>query len=720
MLFKVGFNAKGSAMPMELVCPSPFTATGAEMSVFSGIRWCVMCVLLIASQFALFTNAHAQKRVALVIGNNAYVDPQKLSNPVNDALLVGNVLEQNLGFDVVRRTDLNRTGMFDAIQEISEKGKGADVVVVYYSGHGVQGPGGNFLLPTDANIGAYEHIRRDALPVNDIVDALQSTGARVALLILDACRDYAYGNKSSSKGLVRMENVSGNLLVAYATQEGATATEGRGKNSPYARALADHLQRTTVPLLEVLDEVAETVKQETLNRQRPTRYGDMKVRTCLIEGRCVAGSTIAANGASGHPAPQNANLGDIEFWNQIQAKTELHHFLEYQIKYPSGKFIEVARKKAGVALRSKSGCALREITLPLDVEFDWNGKCREGLADGFGTKTYYRAGIKMREWVGMFNRGIPAGTWKGTSFGDSPSEKKSVSISFVAGGNISPVQAFTLNNGTTYEGETDASLASQIGNPNGKGRMHFPNGELYEGDWERSQRTGQGVLIFPKSTLPDAAVKYTGEFKDGAFSGFGTMLRVSGASYAGTWINGRRNGRGKLVFADGGTYEGDFVDDRRTGRGILTFAKKPAPEAPVTYAGEFREDMFHGEGTMSFNSGASYVGHWLSGKRHGHGRYSAPSGEVYDGEWAGDQRSGRGTHVLAKTSNPGALISYMGDFRDNVPNGRGTMIWANGAQYIGNVQNARPHGYGELKRPDGTVAKGLFDQSRNVADGPVQ
>lgn len=681
------------------------------------IRWFVPVLVLL---LALISPARAQKRVALVIGNNAYAGSDRLNNPVNDALLLGDVFRQDLGFAVIRRNDLDRRGMFDAVHEIAEKGRGADVVVVYYSGHGVQGPGGNFLIPTDANITAYEHIRRDALPVSDVVDALQNTGARVALLILDACRDYAYGTKSASKGLIRMENLSGNLLVAYATQEGATAAEGRGKYSPYARALAQQLQRVSLPLLEALDEVAEMVKQETLNRQRPTRTGDMKVRTCLIEGRCVAGSINETRVVVVRHDVQDSNVGDADYWHQIMAQSELHQFLQYQLKYPNGKFLEAARKKIGTALKSKSGCALREATLSLEVEFDWTGNCKDGLADGVGTKIYYRAGVRVQEWVGKLDRGIPTGTWKGTSFGTAPSAVKSNTISFLVDGNISPIQSFTLNNGTTYEGVTDATLASQIGNPNGKGKMVFADGSVYEGDWLNRQRTGQGVQVFPKSTGPGASISYTGEFKDGAFSGFGTLLQTSGISYTGTWINGRRNGRGKLVLADGGTYEGDFVNDRRTGHGILIFPPKTSTDAAMTYVGEFKDDIFNGEGTMTFKSGASYVGNWSNGKRNGRGRYSAPSGETYDGDWLEDQKAGRGEHVLAKTNNPSALIRYVGDFRENAPNGRGTLTWGNGAEYVGEVQDARAHGHGELRRPDGSFVKGQFDKNRNIADGPFR
>jgi len=667
------------------------------------------------------TLGQAQRRVALVIGNNAYEGSAKLSNPVNDSLLLGEMLQRDLGFEVIRRKDLDRRGMFDAVNEIAELGRGADAVVVYYSGHGVQGPGGNFLLPTDEKISAYEHIRRDALPVSELVSALQNTGARVALLILDACRNFAFGEKSAIKGLARPEYGSSNLLVAYATQEGSTITEGpTGGTSAYARALTEQFRRTELPLLEALDEVAETVKRETLNRQRPTRTGDMKVRTCLIQGRCVAGVIQESSRVVAPPNVHDIKDEDTEYWRQIVDQQKPYLFLQYQIRFPNGKSLETARMKVGSALKSKSGCALREFNLSLEVEFDWSGNCKDGLADGVGTKTYYRAGLKMLEWVGTLDRGLPTGTWKGTAFSTGAKAAKSITISFLADGNISPSQSFTLNDGTRYDGNTDATLASQIGNPNGKGKMIFVDGGVYEGDWVNKQRTGQGVLIFPTRNVPGASVKYTGEFKEGAFSGFGTLLQTSGVSYVGSWNNGLRNGRGKVVFADGGTYEGDFVNDRRTGRGVLTFPPKDNPDAAMTYVGEFKDAIFQGEGTMTFKSGAVYVGNWLNGKRYGRGRYSAPNGETYDGDWLEDQKSGHGTHILARTNNPEALVRYVGDFSENSPNGRGTLTWGNGAVYIGEVQNGRAHGNGELRRPDGSTVKGQFDKTRNIADGPLR
>src|ERR1700681_168341 len=78
---------------------------------------------------------HAEKRVALVIGNAAYRNMPPLMNPRNDAADVGASLRE-LGFETIVATDLDRSGMSDALDRFSRIADGADIAFVYYSGHG--------------------------------------------------------------------------------------------------------------------------------------------------------------------------------------------------------------------------------------------------------------------------------------------------------------------------------------------------------------------------------------------------------------------------------------------------------------------------------------------------------------------------------------------------------------------------------------------------------
>src|SRR5271154_4520681 len=99
--------------------------------------------------------AYADKRVALVIGNGAYQNVPVLMNPKNDAQDVGKAL-RDLGFFTIVATDLDRAGMNDALDRFSRTVGGADIALVYYSGHGMQFAGKNFLLPVEARLESAE------------------------------------------------------------------------------------------------------------------------------------------------------------------------------------------------------------------------------------------------------------------------------------------------------------------------------------------------------------------------------------------------------------------------------------------------------------------------------------------------------------------------------------------------------------------------------------
>lgn len=93
---------------------------------------CVAGFLLVGSG-----PAFAQRRTALVIGNSNYPQPLTLRNPNNDADLIASTLERELGFVVLRKSNLTRGQLYDAKKELLDAARGVDTVIVYYSGHGV-------------------------------------------------------------------------------------------------------------------------------------------------------------------------------------------------------------------------------------------------------------------------------------------------------------------------------------------------------------------------------------------------------------------------------------------------------------------------------------------------------------------------------------------------------------------------------------------------------
>ena len=94
---------------------------------------------------------HAEKRVALVIGNSAYQSAPPLPNTKNDAADMATALK-SVGFDTIVATDLDKRGMDDAFRRFARLARDADAALFYYAGHGMQFAGANYLLPIDAKL----------------------------------------------------------------------------------------------------------------------------------------------------------------------------------------------------------------------------------------------------------------------------------------------------------------------------------------------------------------------------------------------------------------------------------------------------------------------------------------------------------------------------------------------------------------------------------------
>ena len=132
--------------------------------------------------------ALAEKRVALVIGNGAYQNVAKLSNPLKDANAIAALL-QKAGFDWVKvRQDLGNLEFKRALREFMDAAQNADIAVMYYAGHGIQVRDMNYMIPVDARLATEIDAEDEAVSLDRIAMALEPA-KRLRLIILDACRD---------------------------------------------------------------------------------------------------------------------------------------------------------------------------------------------------------------------------------------------------------------------------------------------------------------------------------------------------------------------------------------------------------------------------------------------------------------------------------------------------------------------------------------------------
>ncbi|OYU66595.1 MAG: hypothetical protein CFE45_43840, partial [Burkholderiales bacterium PBB5] len=205
--------------------------------------------------------AHAQ-RVALLIGNAAY-QAGPLRNPPNDVREMEGALSA-IGFKVQKVLNANQNQMKRALRDFGTAAQGAEVALLYYSGHATQVSGENYLLPVGATIEKEADYEVEAVSANAALRQISGARPKAAIVVLDACRDnpHASATRSTTKGLGRMDAPTG-TAIAFATAPNTTASD----DGHYARVLAQQLRQPGQELFDVFRNTSAEVRR--LSRQEP-------------------------------------------------------------------------------------------------------------------------------------------------------------------------------------------------------------------------------------------------------------------------------------------------------------------------------------------------------------------------------------------------------------------------------------------------------------------
>src|SRR4051794_24128235 len=131
---------------------------------------------------------------ALAIGNDAYSGQNRLHSCVNDSTDMSNCL-RSMGFQVHTKNDLDYYSMQAMTQRFIQSIRPGAIVLLYFSGHGVQSDGYNFLIPTDNDSILPDNIKTTAMSAERLIHDMHLRRPRVVIVILDCCRTY-WGEQS--------------------------------------------------------------------------------------------------------------------------------------------------------------------------------------------------------------------------------------------------------------------------------------------------------------------------------------------------------------------------------------------------------------------------------------------------------------------------------------------------------------------------------------------
>jgi uncharacterized caspase-like protein len=171
--------------------------------------------------------------------------------------------------------------MLAALNSFSDQAANADWAVIYFSGHGLEVDGTNYVVPIDAKLLADRDVEDEAISLERLVKA--TLGARkLHLVILDACRDDPFvsnmkrtvATRSIGRGLARVEPEGGTLVV-YSAKDGQIAYDGDGQNSPFVTSLTKRIAEPDVEINMLFRQVRDDVMAATGKKQEPYVYGSL-------------------------------------------------------------------------------------------------------------------------------------------------------------------------------------------------------------------------------------------------------------------------------------------------------------------------------------------------------------------------------------------------------------------------------------------------------------
>ena len=316
-------------------------------------------------------------RVAMVVGNSAYQSVEALPNPANDARIIAEKLWES-GFEVIETINADREKMLADLAMFRSRLRDGSEALFFYAGHGVQVNGKNYLIPVSAAPASVDDLVNQSVDAQLFVDIMANSGARLNLVMLDACRNNPFAeitdtdaeeiatralaigasqeevarglkalSEASSGGLAEMTSGKTETMISFATAPGAVAYDGVGRHSPYTQAIVDNVDEPGLEINELFRRVRGDVREATRGEQIAWTTSTLESRFYFkTNDQNLRESTTGMGAASdtlGTLPPQR--IVDRTFWRAIRDSDRLEAFVAYAKTLPDGVFIEDAYQR---------------------------------------------------------------------------------------------------------------------------------------------------------------------------------------------------------------------------------------------------------------------------------------------------------------------------------------------------------------------------------------
>jgi hypothetical protein len=318
----------------------------------------------------------AAKQLAVVIGNDAYLEVTPLNAAVNDARAMGEGL-RHAGFEVEVVENGAKRQISRALADVESLVNPGDTVVFHFSGHGFEIDGQNWLLPIDvpaAREGEAGLVKDAAFNAADVIERFRARGAGTIVAILDACRNNPFARTGSralgggARGLAQMD-ASGGVFILFSAGSKQEALDrlsvaDPAKTSIFVRSFLPLLDRPDLSLIDIAKETQEKVRElaRSVGHEQVPAYYDGIVGRVTLTG-APAGARIAAlpQPDASLAAQARNTVAEETFWKSVADSNQPQMLEAYLEQVRRNVFVGTYSKLAeSKLLELRSAPAARE------------------------------------------------------------------------------------------------------------------------------------------------------------------------------------------------------------------------------------------------------------------------------------------------------------------------------------------------------------------------